>query len=375
MRRFIGLILAITLIVSFIPGFGDFAYAASNKLGAKAKSPDFQQIELSWQDENGPWDIYRYSGKKKVLIGVAEDNNYLDDGLKAGSKYKYYIKGQNGGATVSATVMSQKNAVMSQVMNGDDRWDIRIEAGQNEYGYDTIQGACAYDGYAYMSLYNRKVEQIKIAKVLLDTMEVVQVSDPLDVHAHGDTLSYIPGTNEIVLTCGKGGRKQIAFVDADSLTLSHTKTISVSKKLIGESFQGVAGLSYNQENDVFVMKMRTKNNKVVLFDDLDTAGKYVKISGNRSYLLAQGCYTKDEYMYDVQSFKGSHKYNLITVRTLDGKLRGRIKVPSGTKGQLFELENLFSDGDNWYISFYRSSVKKTGDTDRKNYLYKLEKNW
>ncbi|MDD6310681.1 MAG: hypothetical protein PUB09_01950 [Firmicutes bacterium] len=70
-----------------------------------------------------------------------------------------------------------------------------------------------------------------------------------------------------------------------------------------------------------------------------------------------------------------NKYNLITVRTLDGKLRGRIKVPSGTKGQLFELENLFGDGDNWYISFYRSSVKKTGDTDRKNYLYKLEKNW
>ena len=74
-------------------------------------------------------------------------------------------------------------------------------------------------------------------------------------------------------------------------------------------------------------------------------------------------------MYDVQSFKGKHKYNLITVRRLNVSLVGRITVPSGTSGQLFELENIFFEVDKCYVSFYRAHVRKKGDRDRKNYLY------
>ena len=65
----------------------------------------------------------------------------------------------------------------TMIKSGDDRWDIRIEAGQKEKGYDTIQGACSYKGYAYMALYNRDREKIKIAKVSLKTMEVEMVSN------------------------------------------------------------------------------------------------------------------------------------------------------------------------------------------------------
>lgn len=90
-------------------------------------------------------------------------------------------------------------------------------------------------------------------------------------------------------------------------------------------------------------------------------------------MLAQSLFTQGDYMYDVQSFKGKHKYNLITVRNVNtGKLLGRMKIASGKSGQLYELENVFRDENQWYISFYRAKVLKKGDKDRKNYLCKIE---
>ena len=98
--------------------------------------------------------------------------------------------------------------------------------------------------------------------------------------------------------------------------------------------------------------------------------KVVKPKGVRKDLLAQGVYSEGKYMYDIQSFKGDNYYNLITVRNVTtGKLIRRIVVPSGRKGELFELESLFHEGGKWYICMYRADVKPSGDADRKNYLY------
>lgn len=262
------------------------------------------------------------------------------------------------------------NADTEMVRSGSGRWDIRIKARQKEYGYDTIQGACSYKGYAYMALYNRKVEKIKIAKVDLKTMKVVKVSKPLDTLVHGNTLTYNPKTNRIIAVCGVKAPRTVVFFSPKTMEMTSTRTIRLSTKQLGEKFEGINGFSYNEKRDMYVLKVRNKSSKIVLLDRELRVKKVISPEGVRTYLLAQGLYTEGDYMFDLQSFRYRNYYNLITVRKIDtGKLVGRIKVYSGDTGQLYELENLFHDNGKWYISYYRANVRSTGDTDRKNYLY------
>lgn len=337
----------------------------------KARSLNFEEITLSWKGDYDRYKVYRVSGSKWIKIAEVSGTTYTDKGLRIGSKYSYKIETDVMSNVVSTTVISQKTASLSMIKSGSNRFDIRIAARQKLYGYDTIQGACSYKGYAYMALYNRKRERVRIAKLNLNTMKVVKVSPVLKSRCHADTLTYNPKTNRIIACCGKGSRKRISIINASTLKQVSTKTFKISKKFIGGTYSGVSGIAYNREKDLYVMKLRGSANKIVLLDKNFKVKKYVKIEGNRSYLLAQGIYTEGNYMYDLQSFKGNSKYNLVTVRRLDGKLAGRIIIPSGTSGQLYELENIFHEKGKWYCSFYRAHVRKKGkgDTDRKNYLY------
>lgn len=258
-------------------------------------------------------------------------------------------------------------------VDGGGRFDVRIAAGEKTWGYDTIQGACAHDGYAYMSLYNRQKEKIKIAKVDLATMKVVKKSGVLSCRCHGDSMAYNERNNTIVICRGKGSRKSIAVVNASTLKLKYTKTINISRKMAGGKYYGLSSIAYNAENNFYIVKLKGSSNKIVRLNSSFKPVKRIKIEGNRSYLLAQSLYTTGDFMYDVQSFKGKHKYNLITVRNVfTGKLLGRMVIASGKSGQLYELENVFSDGKQWYISFYRAKVLKRGDRERKNYLCRID---
>lgn len=63
----------------------------------------------------------------------------------------------------------QRTASLTLVTKGSGAFDYRSAAGEKLYGYDTLQGACANAGYAYLTLYNRNVENCKIVKVNLST--------------------------------------------------------------------------------------------------------------------------------------------------------------------------------------------------------------
>lgn len=275
------------------------------------------------------------------------------------------------GADVSMAATTYSVKAHTITVDGS-RFDVRIAAKERTWGYDTIQGACSYDGYAYLSLYNRQKEKIKIAKVDLNTMKVVKKSGALGCRCHGDSLTYNPDKNIIVVNRGKGSRKSVAVVNATTLKLKYTKKIKVSRKMAGGTYRGIAGIAWNADKKIYVAKLRSSSNNVLHLDSSFRPIKRVKVQGNRSYLLAQSIYSEGNFMYDIQSFKGKHKYNLITVRNVSsGKLLGRMKIKSGTRGQLYELENLFHEGDQWYISFYRAKVRKSGDRYRKNYLCKI----
>ena len=269
----------------------------------------------------------------------------------------------------SQTVTARTEMVKSE----DGRWDIRIEAEEAEYGYDTVQGACSHKGYAYMALYNRDVERIKIAKVNLKTMKVEKVSAPLAATAHGNTLTYNTRNNTIICVCGKDAKKRIAIFNPRTMKLTGTRTIVISRKRLGEKYSGINGFAYNAKKNIYLLKVRNKSGRIVILDSRFKVKKVIRPQGVRKDLLAQGLYTEGNYMFDIQSFRGKNYYNLISVRKIsNGKLVKRIVVPSGRVGELFELESLFHEGGKWYICMYRADVKPTGDADRKNYLFEIK---
>ena len=276
-------------------------------------------------------------------------------------------------AATSGTVI---NAETEMIMSGEEHWDVRVEAKQSIYGYDTIQGACSHKGYAYMALYNRNVERIRIAKVNLRTMTVEKVSDPLRTVAHGNTLTYNTRTNRIIVVCGQNAKKRIAIFNPKTMKMTGTRTIRISTKKLKQKFTGINGFAYNAAKNVYVLKVRDKSGKIVILDKKFRVKRVVRPQGVRQDLLAQGLYSEGNFMYDIQSFRGNNLYNLVTVRSLyTGKVVRRIKFPctdDAEDGRLFELENIFHDGKNWYASYYRATVKENGDLNRENYLFLIK---
>jgi hypothetical protein len=256
-------------------------------------------------------------------------------------------------------------------------FDLRKESRQILYLYDTLQGACANDGYGYFTLYNRSVEKCKIVKVDLADMDVVKVSKPLPVY-HANNLTFNTKKNLIVATCCKVKDKRAVFIDPETLMVKYKKDIKLkaSKKIpksVVRSYKGFTAIAYNEKHDCYVGRLRGNNN-VIIFNGNMKPVKYVELKGKKTWLLNQGMESVGNCIYDVRSFKGSHKYNSVTIHTLSGKYVGKMNFSYG-KDPGRELECLFHDGNQFYVGFYRSTSQLRDDqkylVKRYNYIYAL----
>lgn len=249
----------------------------------------------------------------------------------------------------------QRKASMSLVTKGNNAFDFRAEAGQKLYGYDTLQGACANAGFAYLTLYNRNVEKCIIVKVKLSTREVIRVSYPLPVY-HANCLTYNTKKNLILATCTRVKGKRAVFIDPETLKVVSRKDIKLTKKVkklpgsVRRSYKGFTAIAYNEKKDCYVGRLRGNNN-VIIFDGNLKPKKYVVLKGKQTSLLNQGMDSAGNYIYDVRSFKGKKKYSMVTVHTMSGKLVGKVKFPYGRfPGN--ELQCIFHDGSQFYAGFY-----------------------
>ncbi|MBP3897620.1 MAG: hypothetical protein J6D57_07325 [Mogibacterium sp.] len=272
----------------------------------------------------------------------------------------------------------QRTASMTLVKKGNGAFDFRSEAGEKLYGYDTLQGACANAGYAYLTLYNRNVESCKIVKVKLSTREVVKVSSPLPVY-HANCLTYNTRKNLLVATCCRVMDKRAVFIDPNTLTVTSYKDIQLTKKVkrlpksVRRKYKGFTAIAYNSQKDCYVGRLRSNNN-VIIFDGNLNPKKYVVLKGKQTALLNQGMDSVGNYIYDVRSFKGKKKYSMVTVHTMSGKLVGKVKFPYGpAPGN--ELQCIFHDGRQFYAGFYYTTSQAhdyaSYHVNRTNTLYYL----
>ena len=267
---------------------------------------------------------------------------------------------------------------MTLLKKNGKRFDLRVAAHQKLYAYDTLQGACAHDGYGYFTLYNRNVEKCKIVKVELSTLKVVKVSKPLPIY-HANNLTYNTKRNLIVATCCKVRDKRAVLIDPKTLKTVGKKDIKLKAsskipKSVVSSYKGFTAIAYNEKHDCYVGRLRDNNNVIIFNGNLKPV-KYVVLKGKKTYLLNQGMESFGNYIYDVRSFKGKRKYSVVTIHTMSGKYVGRMVFPYGKKPGR-ELECIFHDGNQFYAGFYYTTSQqhdyKSYNVKRYNYIYKIQ---
>lgn len=268
---------------------------------------------------------------------------------------------------------------MTLLRRNGKRFELRVAARQKLYNYDTLQGACANNGYGYFTLYSRAVEKCKIVKVDLATMKVVKVSKALPIY-HANNLTYNTKKNLIVATCCKVKDKRVVFIYPRSLRVAYKKDIRLRKtskipRSVVNSYKGFTAITYNEKHDCYVGRLRGNNN-VIIFNGKMKPVKYVVLKGKKDYLLNQGMDSVGDYIYDVRSFKGSHKYNSVTVHTMSGRYVKTIRMPYG-KSPGKELECIFHDSGRFYAGYYYSTSQKNDNKSnrvvRYNYIYRFNR--
>ena len=328
--------------------------------------------------------VYRSTAKygQYKLISTTQDTFCIDKGLKIKKRYYYKViayrsNGEQYGtsAIVSVKVAKQVTANMTLLMKGNAAFNFRVEAKQKLYRYDTLQGGCAYGGYAYLTLYNRKVEKCKIVKVRLSDLRVVKVSGVLPIF-HGNNLSYNTKKKRIVASCcttNKKAKNRAVLINPNTLRVTATKNIKLTKKVkkiprsVWKKNKGITAIAYNEKHNCYVARLRQDGNIVILNKNLVPL-RYVKLKGKKTGLLVQGIETVGNYIYDVRSFKGRRHYCMVTVHTMAGKYVGQMKFPYGTAPGK-ELQCIFHDGRQFYAGFYYSTSQM--DDTKKNHVNRI----
>ncbi len=239
-------------------------------------------------------------------------------------------------------------------------------AGQKLYRYDTLQGACANDGYGYFTQYNRKNDKTKIVKVRLADMRVVKVSKPLNIkHANG--ITYNTRKDIIVVANSTPRPKRLSVIDPRTLKLKYHKTIKTKWR----NFRGVGAIAYNEKHNCYICYTRKYHDLVLLNEKLKPYKRIRKNAGKN--MIYQGLDSLGDRIYLCQSFKGRRNYNLITVYNMKGRVVSKVKLRTGKPKK--ELETIFHDGTRFYAGFYSFYGAKADEQSRhvkrKNYVFRF----
>lgn len=331
--------------------------------------------------------VYRATSKigTYTKVGTTTRTYFTDTGLETDKNYYYKIRPQSESVQyeyseiVSARTVKEYPAKLSLVMKGGKAFNVRTAAKQKLYGYDTVQGCCANNGMLYATLYNRKVEKCKIAKVRLSDMTVVKVSKPLRIY-HGNSLTYNTKKGYIVAACCNVKTKRVVAISPKTLAVKWYKTIRLGSGVknlpsgIRRGYAGINAIAYNEKHDCYYARLKKYGDYIKLNSSLKPI-RYIKSESKKTWLLYQAVESNGYYIYDVQSFKGKRKYSMVTVRNRAGEYVGQIKFPY-VKDPGYELQCIFHDGKQFYAVFYYSTSQQKDNENyhvtRTNYIYRIK---
>lgn len=261
--------------------------------------------------------------------------------------------------TESSNAKATKSATSTILKRGKKTFELRGQAKQTLYQYDTVQGGCSDGTYAYYVLYNRNVEKCKIAKVKLSNMKVVKVSGVLNI-AHGNDMTYNSSTKRLMVTHTEVDTKRISIINPSTLKVEKSVDVEIPAKLTGVSdkelknVKGFCGIAYNAKRKQYVTFLKSTGDLMILDSNFNPVS-YIKPQ-NKSTLTKQGMDVTDDYI--LLGYSGAT--NIIMVYTWDGELVSKINLKKG-----YELENIYHVGSQYYATYYRSYYKTYYKTVKK----------
>lgn len=250
-------------------------------------------------------------------------------------------------------------------------YDLRAGAKLLKDYYRILEGGCTDGTYAYFCMYNSSVEKCKIVKVLLkkgSSPVCVKVSGPLDID-HGNDLTYNPYITDrgklIAVHCmfKKQGKKEISFIDPDTLTVTGKKDIVIPETVPGNDGQPVApellknivgfdGISYNAIRNQYVVLLKGDSGDFLILDSDFNVIRYFDAAPKFGY-VNQGIDSTDDYIIVCQSRKNkkSNDGNILAVyKWGDGSYQKKV-ILRGIRND-YEIENVFHVDNTYYAACY-----------------------
>lgn len=304
-----------------------------------------------------------FAGKKTVKIADPAEARHVLEGLKSGKTYyarvRAYVK-LGGKIYYSAWALSPNAAAKRAVepkrlsLKGQPL-ELRELAGQQMFGFDTVQGSCTDGTYGYYCLYNRDTEKCRIAKVELADRKVVKVSRTLSL-AHGNDITYDSTRKRLVVVHTTKNGKRLSIVSPRTLKVRARKNLKVPKVLPGatdaqrKAVTGMSGIAYNAKRDQYVACLSGSHDFLVLDGKLRPV-RYIKVS-RTSDQVYQGIDATNDYIVAAVSPRDSGRSNMLLAYDWDGKLVSRVKLEG-----IDEVESIYHVGAKFYASVYRSYHK------------------
>lgn len=260
----------------------------------------------------------------------------------------------------AADVPSFKNkssyvAKIHPVYNGRFVMNLRLEANQSVYGYDTLQGSCYGRGYIYYLLWNRSVDKCKLVKLRGADRRVIRVSRPLKVY-HGNDITYNTRTNRLVIAHARPDRKRLSVVNPNTLRIIKTHTITLPKNLPGADwsrvrrkggYNGFNNIAYNAKHRQYVVQLYGTRDFVLLNESFKPVRYIVPTGWDKQ--VYQGMDSFGDRIVVCNSPKGARRENVLTVYNWRGKYLSKVRL-----NRKCELESVYHAGSRLYVTYYRA---------------------
>ena len=260
-----------------------------------------------------------------------------------------------------AKVNAKITPVKKRIKKKNVTMNLRLEAGQALYGFDTLQGSCYAKGYYYYILYNRVKNRSKIVRMKMKDKRVVKVSKTLKLY-HSNDMTFNTRKNRLVVAHGEGDRRGLTVVNPYTLKIEKRHTIKLPENLNNlagakdyknrlKSYSGFNNIAYNSKHKLYVVQLYTIRDFIYLNENFKPV-RYVRLT-ERDSQLYQGMDSFGDYIIVCNSFSGGKPYNVLSVYDWDGNYKQKIVLNRG-----MELESLTHIGNKLYAGFYKAYVAR-----------------
>lgn len=170
------------------------------------------------------------------------------------------------------------------------------------YGTEVVQGGCKVGRYYYQAFIKKDNSGTIIVKYDMQSNEISKISEVVQLH-HTNDITYNSTLRKLVVCHNAPNRKQISFVNPDSLTVERTFEIGYN----------IYSIDYNASTNRYVIGLSGGQTFRILDSNFKAVGGVFQPTSRTTGYTTQGCASDNNYIYFVL-----YRQNVITVYDWSG---------------------------------------------------------